>query len=267
MDLYIFRPNGIFHCSLRSILLNYPDIPFFYKWLNAVDKIIEWENDEKNLEKFERYLMFKVKINHDPNQDIQLKTEEDKEFVYRLIRDFLVELNEPFITKTTTNAMREYCKQIELFEKKTTVFRIISRLYNSIVDYSGKPFHRTLTDKHLFLCQTVQTLYMQSETHDAYKIFKALIELAVKLGGSNHVIATVVDLMQIPEDDKIEKVAFAYFLMHRKMLFFDAKLWAEIEECHYNNYSMLVSFKMYLSRSFILGSNLIFALDFVRYLK
>lgn len=78
---------------------------FFQNWLSTIDKIYDLNALSANQVK--EYSALKLKVNVTPDMEIPAGSEM---FVFRLARDFLRELEEPFITKRTTQVMRDFCK-------------------------------------------------------------------------------------------------------------------------------------------------------------
>lgn len=93
-------------------------------------------------------------------------------------------------------------------------------------------------EKHMLICDAVHQLYSESASHFSYRMYKWLLEFADRLVGRKDTIAAVVDLMQLPESDKIERLSFEYFLENREYLFFrNDELWAIVGSCHCRNYA------------------------------
>lgn len=88
------------------------------------------------------------------------------------------------------------------------------------------------------MCNEVYQLYLDDkDSHIRYQMFRWLLVFAGKIGGSDKVITAVVDLMQLPEKDDIESVAFKYFLENRDHLFFGyGELWQAIGRCYCDDY-------------------------------
>lgn len=110
-ELYEFREGSIFGGRpLSDILATHSQLDFFHKWLEEIHHIYDLE--DMTLDDWTQYFQFKAEINEKPNDDVLIKqiAAKSKKFVYRLVRDFLDELPEPFITKRTTNVMEEFCK-------------------------------------------------------------------------------------------------------------------------------------------------------------
>lgn len=91
-------------------------------------------------------------------------------------------------------------------------------------------------ERHMLICEEVHQLY--SESPDQYKMYKWLLEFAAKLGGANKHVASVVDLLRMPNNGQFEKFAFEYFLENREYLFFHSDaFWGIIGHCHCRHYA------------------------------
>lgn len=60
-------------------------------------------------DELKQYIKLKLAVNVNPNSD-DLITASPK-LVYRLVRDFLKELKEPFMSKKTTDLMVKFCNK------------------------------------------------------------------------------------------------------------------------------------------------------------
>lgn len=60
------------------------------------------------MDELKQYIKLKLDVNVNPNSDDLIATATPKH-IYRLVRDFLRELKEPFMSKKTTDLMVQFC--------------------------------------------------------------------------------------------------------------------------------------------------------------
>lgn len=111
--------NGLFGHNLSDVIRSHPKIEFFTRWLNKLTKT--YDLNAEDLDRFDDYLRLKAKININPNEPVDGVSEE---VIYRLVRDFLRDLEFPFIKWTTTfttgRESNEYqvCADLEFSRKR-----------------------------------------------------------------------------------------------------------------------------------------------------
>lgn len=106
----LFRPNRVFGGRLLVDILKEHGVEFFNNWLNQIEG--NYQSDDMDLVELEQYTKLKIDINTKPNDEdlISRLAAKGNKFIYRLVRDFLKELKEPFIASKTTKVMKKFCK-------------------------------------------------------------------------------------------------------------------------------------------------------------
>lgn len=105
-----FRDGAIFGGRTLFQIYASRKLCFFNRWLKKLTAIHDPES--MSLADVQKFLELKENVNREPERQDLIDNAEEIH-VYCLVRDFLREIksnSQPFITKRTTNVMREFCK-------------------------------------------------------------------------------------------------------------------------------------------------------------
>lgn len=111
----------MFGRPLAEILTHHPELKFFFHWLKAIKfhQIPDDFEDDTNLGKYQEYIELKKGMNINPSQSLSHVNDQR---VYRLLKDFLMELPQPFLQEaadTILTIISFACKFVVLYQKYT----------------------------------------------------------------------------------------------------------------------------------------------------